>query len=140
MVALFIALGLFQTAPDEAERVRDGWHRSEALAQQMKAPGFWAAVRDPFERALVDGDPFPLRCRDGALEPLRVIGLITGTPVPKAMVVDGAGEGHLLVRGQLFGIPRHRVERVTRNEVVLRPVEALPGCAPTITLRLDASI
>ena len=67
-----------------------------------------------------------------AIEEMTLIAIITGMPRPKAMLVDTAGVGHVVERGDYVGRPRliqaagsvsmalnWRVDRIRDNEVVL---------------------
>lgn len=66
------------------------------------------------------------------IEEMRLIALVTGMPQPKAMLVDPAGVGHVVQRGDYVGRPKiiqatgsvsmtlnWRVDRIRDNEVVL---------------------
>jgi type IV pilus assembly protein PilP len=67
-----------------------------------------------------------------AIEEMALIAIVTGMPRPKAMLVDTAGVGHVVERGDYIGRPRliqaagsvsmalnWRVDRIRDNEVVL---------------------
>ena len=67
-----------------------------------------------------------------AIEEMALIAIVTGMPRPKAMLVDTAGVGHVVERGDYVGRPRliqaagsvsmalnWRVDRIRDNEVVL---------------------
>lgn len=67
-----------------------------------------------------------------AVEEMRLIALVTGTARPKAMLLDPAGVGHVVERGDYLGRPKliqatgnvsmtinWRVDRIRENEVVL---------------------
>jgi len=62
---------------------------------------------------------------DGAeVGEIKLTALLTGTAPHKAMVKDGRGMGHVLVVGDIVGRrPPMRVIRITRNELILRPLE-----------------
>ena len=49
-----------------------------------------------------------------------IIGIITGTPVPKAMVVDPTGFGHVIRPGDRIGKQGGRVVAIYANEVVIQ--------------------
>ena len=50
----------------------------------------------------------------------KVVGIITGTPVPKAMVVDPTGFGHVIRPGDRIGRQGGRVVAIYSNEVVVQ--------------------
>jgi type IV pilus assembly protein PilP len=67
-----------------------------------------------------------------AVEEMHLIALVTGTARPKAMLLDPAGVGHVVERGDYLGRPKviqatgnvsmtinWRVDRIRENEVVL---------------------
>jgi Tfp pilus assembly protein PilP len=67
-----------------------------------------------------------------SVEEMRLIALVTGTARPKAMLLDPAGVGHVVERGDYLGRPKliqatgnvsmtinWRVDRIRENEVVL---------------------
>lgn len=67
-----------------------------------------------------------------AVEEMRLIAIVTGVPRPKAMLVDTAGVGYTVERGDYIGRPKiiqatgsvsmalnWRVDRIRENEVVL---------------------
>jgi Tfp pilus assembly protein PilP len=67
-----------------------------------------------------------------AVEEMRLIAIVSGMPRPKAMLVDPAGVGHVVERGDYIGRPKviqatgsvsmtlnWRVDRIRENEVVL---------------------
>jgi hypothetical protein len=67
-----------------------------------------------------------------AVEEMRLIGIVTGMPRPKAMLLDPEGVGHVVERGDYIGRPKviqatgsiamtlnWRVDRIRENEVVL---------------------
>ena len=67
-----------------------------------------------------------------SIEEMRLIAIVTGMPRPKAMLLDTAGVGHVVERGDYIGRPRliqaagsvsmalnWRVDRIRDNEVVL---------------------
>ena len=61
---------------------------------------------------------------DAEVGDLKLIAIITGTAVHKAMVEDGSGLGHILVSGNVVGRkPPMRVVRITRNEVIFKALE-----------------
>ncbi len=136
MVALFCVFGLFQTGAD-VERARAAWAASDRIVEAMADHAWLRSLRDPFARPDQVATSGPAVCRPSGAEPLRLIALITGTPVPKAMVVGADGKGRVLREGQLFGKRIHRVQHIRSNEVVLEAVELHQDCPRTRTLRLD---
>jgi Tfp pilus assembly protein PilP len=67
-----------------------------------------------------------------SIEEMRLIAIVTGVSQPKAMLVDPAGVGHVVERGDYIGRPKviqasgsvsmtlnWRVDRIRENEVVL---------------------
>ncbi|MCB9545921.1 MAG: hypothetical protein H6706_08655 [Myxococcales bacterium] len=106
----------------------------------------WAAVpdlakrlrdaRDPFrpyveDLVVVDRPPEIMpdeqRLETKIQEPpanLKLIAIITGTAVHRAMVNDSNGLGHVIRPGDMVGdeIP-YRVARITRNEVLFQPIQ-----------------
>jgi hypothetical protein len=67
-----------------------------------------------------------------SVEDMRLIAIVTGTPQPKAMLVDPSGVGYVVQRGDYLGRPKviqatgsvsmalnWRVDRIRENEVVL---------------------
>ena len=62
-----------------------------------------------------------------ALKSYHLIGIITGTAVPKAMVVDPSGFGHLVRPGDRIGKEGAKVVRIQTNEVWLQTTEGELG-------------
>lgn len=56
------------------------------------------------------------------VQELALIGIITGGAVNKAMVTDPSGVGHVVRTGEVVGRTPMRVARITRNEVLFRPL------------------
>lgn len=58
------------------------------------------------------------------VEELKLMAIVTGTAVPNAMLTDPSGLGHVIRAGDVVGrdVP-YRVTRITRNEVVFRPLQ-----------------
>ncbi|MBU0552250.1 pilus assembly protein PilP [Myxococcota bacterium] len=56
------------------------------------------------------------------VQEMALIGIITGGAVNKAMLTDPSGVGHIVRTGQVVGRTPMRVSRITRNEVVFRPL------------------
>jgi hypothetical protein len=93
-------------------------------------------TRDPFQIHLDDIRPKTEGPAAGAQENpcngelcddeasgLQLIGIITGTAVHKAMMVDARGVGHMVRAGDVVGRSPYRITRITRNEVVLKPLQ-----------------
>ncbi len=58
---------------------------------------------------------------------LKLVAIITGTALHKAMVEDGRGVGHIVRAGDVVGgTPPMRIVRITRNEVIFRALEKGP--------------
>jgi type IV pilus assembly protein PilP len=100
----------------ESVRNRDPF-RSYSTAFRAKAP-------DEMQRRVV----MPTT----SVEDMRLIAIVTGTPQPKAMLVDPSGVGYVVQRGDYVGRPKviqatgsvsmalnWRVDRIRDNEVVL---------------------
>ena len=99
-------------------------------------------ARDPFmpfvadlvevkaEEVVAEGDPqldIRVKIADD-VRTLELIAVVSGSGVPHAMVRDAAGLGHILIPGDVVGaeIP-FRVARITRNEVLFKPLQAPEG-------------
>ncbi len=138
MLWLALTIGLLQS-PQDIDRLQSGWSQPDPLAARAaENPNFWKTLRDPFARYLDVAACQGPDCKGIQEAPkLRVIALITGTANPKAMVVDDRGVGHVLLHGQIFGSPPQRVDRITRNEVVLRALEGAYASGDTLSLVLD---
>ncbi len=58
----------------------------------------------------------------------RLVAIITGTAVHKAMLIDSRDTGHMVRAGDVVGRSPYRITRITRNEVVMKPLQpALAG-------------
>ena len=57
------------------------------------------------------------------VEELQLIAIITGSVVNEAMLTDPSGLGHIIKVGEIIGRVPMRVARVTRNEVLFRPLQ-----------------
>jgi len=75
------------------------------------------------------------------LNELRPIAIITGTPVPKAMVTDPSGLGHVIRPGTRIGRGGGKVLRISKNAIVVRHIEDEFGTIKETILKLqdDAS-
>lgn len=106
------------------------WNSKDDLDRDLRD------TRDPFQIYLDDirpksegqntnGPESPCRgelCDDEA-SGLQLIGIITGTAVHKAMMVDARGMGHMVRAGDVVGKSPFRITRITRNEVVMKPLQ-----------------
>jgi type IV pilus assembly protein PilP len=125
---------------------------SVAVAPAAESPAFEAAPkltfvpdeamienrdsRDPFRSfdaakpvTLIDGRP--RKSRRYALDELKLVGLVTSTATPRAMLLDPAGKGWIVTQGELVGKPEEvrsggevivaswRVDRIRAGDVVL---------------------
>lgn len=81
-----------------------------------------------------------------AIEEMKLIAIISGTPRPKAMLVDPARVGHVVERGMYVGRPQviqatgsismtlnWRVDRIRDNEVVLTRQDPVDPSRPPLT-------
>lgn len=81
-----------------------------------------------------------------AIEEMRLIAIVSGTPTPKAMLVDPLGVGHVVERGMFIGKPQvvrasenvlltlnWRVDRIRPNEVVLTREDPTDPNRPPLT-------
>lgn len=81
-----------------------------------------------------------------AIEEMRLIGIVSGTARPRAMLVDPAGVGHVVERGVYIGRPQvvqatenvqmmlhWRVDRIRENEVVLTREDPTDPTRPPLT-------
>ncbi|MFZ4734879.1 MAG: hypothetical protein ACOYM9_02985 [Bradymonadia bacterium] len=100
-------------------------------------------ARDPFKYYLDDVKPrtedqraaTDNPCRGPLCEEevggLRLMAIITGTAVHKAMLIDGKSVGHVVRAGDVVGKEPYRITRITRNEVVFKPLQPpAPGQPP----------
>lgn len=117
--------------------------------------------RDPFRDYVISmvatgvvENPRIVKMRDVSLDQMRLIAVITGVPVPYAMIEDPTGVGHWIVRGDYIGredvvnaggaegMPialNWRVDRIRDGEVVLTREDPLhpdqPPLMRSMTLR-----
>jgi Tfp pilus assembly protein PilP len=81
-----------------------------------------------------------------AIEEMKLIAIVSGTPTPKAMLVDPLGVGHVVERGMYIGKPQvvrasenvlltlnWRVDRIRPNEVVLTREDPTDPNRPPLT-------
>lgn len=113
------------------------WSPLPDLSQRLRA------ARDPFkpyvDDLVVQPDPEPEtgeRLQTKIQEPpagLQLIAIISGTAVHRAMVTDRNGMGHVLRPGDMVGDDvAYQVTRITRNEVVFKPIQS-----PTAEKKLE---
>ena len=145
-----------------ASPARRGAHRAS-----RRRPGGTPAARSSSRTAtLVEGpssrDPFrafaatpapppedtrPRKARRVSVDQLKLVALVTHTATPRAMLVDPAGKGYIVTRGELVGRPEpsgdgerfasFRVDRIRDGDVVLvREDPTSPGAASTRVLAL----
>lgn len=106
------------------------WNSKDDLDRDLRD------TRDPFQIYLDDIRPKSEGPAAGAEENpctgelcddeatgLELIGIITGTAVHKAMLVDARGVGHMVRAGDVVGRSPYRITRITRNEVVMKPLQ-----------------
>jgi type IV pilus assembly protein PilP len=105
--------------------------------------------RDPFRTFSTATPPpkdtRPRKSRHFALDQLKLVGLVTGTPTPRAMLVDPTGKGWVVTPGELVGSPEPvregdrvasaswRVDRIREGDVVLVREDAAHRDAPIET-------
>jgi len=110
--------------------------------------------RDPFRDyilALAAQAPItstiPIIMRDVSLDQMRLIAVVTGVPVPYAMIIDPAGVGHVVKRGDAIGRPEvlnaggadglpialnWKIDRIRQGEVVLARADPLHPDQPPL--------
>lgn len=114
--------------PEKLKRV--DWNAKDDLDRDLRD------TRDPFQIYLDDVRPKTEGTAEGGQENpcsgelceadaggLTLIAIITGTAVHKAMVVDSLGVGHMVRAGDVVGKSPYRITRITRNEVVMKPLQ-----------------
>lgn len=88
--------------------------------------------RDPF-RSFADTKPppppdgRPRKARRIPVDQLKLVGLVTHTGTPRALLVDPSGKGYVVTQGELVGRPEQegdrvasfRVDRIREGDVVL---------------------
>lgn len=95
-------------------------------------------MRDPFKRYVEDlvvqeptpgggggqGPEGPVEVIAGrfSVDELQLQAIITGTAVHKAMLIDPGKLGHVVRQGDVVGEEAMRVARITRNEVLFKPL------------------
>lgn len=79
--------------------------------------------RDPFQSLIFErgqrgpADQNPLLSYE--LSKFTLTGIIWGISNPKAIVVDGSGQGHVISRGMIMGVNKGKVVRILKNEVIV---------------------
>lgn len=89
------------------------------------------ADTDPIEKIRTHLERFDLN-------ELRPIAIITGTAVPKAMVTDPSGMGHVIQPGTRLGRRGGKVVRISTNTIVVRHVDEELGTVKETRIRLHA--
>jgi type IV pilus assembly protein PilP len=135
------------SAPATGALPRSGPLPDDAI---VEGPG----SRDPF-RAFPEAprppppDARPRRARRIPVDQLKLVGLVTNTPTPRALLVDPAGKGYIVTQGELVGRPEpvgpagasgddgeryasFRVDRIREGDVVLVREDAA-GRSPVST-------
>lgn len=143
-----------QTAPPPAEEPAEASQIS-AVVNEIDRHGFDIAARDPFtpppppEGPQGVGAQIEVEC-DPEVEPLglytvqqiRLIGLVTGTPVPRAMFdVPGSPGGRAVIVGEGAKVgPRcgSRISDIRDNEVVVEQLSAIESERVETVLTLNA--
>lgn len=103
--------------------------------------------RDPFRSYLPDFIVKPGEEGEGLAEirtqlerfdlsELQAIAIITGTAVPKAMVTDPSGMGHVIQPGTRLGRRGGKVVRISTNSIVVRHIDEEVGSAKETRIRL----
>ncbi len=92
--------------------------------------------RDPFRsfdaaKPVTPPDARPRKSKRYAVDELKLVGLVTSTATPRAMLLDPAGKGWVVTQGELVGRPEEvrdgsevvtaswRVDRIRAEDVVL---------------------
>lgn len=79
--------------------------------------------RDPFRSFLSDKAGKSSESRDPLLNfdlnKFTLTGILWGISNPKAIVVDGAGQGHIISRGTRIGRNKGQVIRILKDEIVV---------------------
>ncbi|APR86573.1 Type IV pilus biogenesis protein PilP [Minicystis rosea] len=93
-------------------------------------------------------DPRPRKARRIPIEQLKLVGLVTHTATPRAMLVDPSGKGWIVTQGELVGRPEpiasgngerlasFRVDRIRERDVVLVREDASGSPAGTRVIAL----
>ncbi|MEZ4467886.1 MAG: hypothetical protein R3F43_26455 [bacterium] len=104
-------------APDLARRLRDARDPFKPYVEDL------VVVDRPPEVPLPDEQRLETKIQEPPAN-LKLLAIITGTAVHRAMVADSSGLGHVIRPGDMVGdeIP-YRVARITRNEVLFQPIQ-----------------
>jgi len=121
--------------------------------------------RDPFRdynqlltQQMPVASAIPVKMRNVSLDQMRLIAVVSGVPVPYAMIVDPEGIGHVVVRGDYIGRPEvvnaggadglpvalnWKIDRIRPGEVVLSRADPMhpdqPPLMRSLLLRDSAS-
>lgn len=133
--ALIVASACDAPAPDTSEPIAApevaAQAEPQAPSEALEAPEAQAEQSrarrgvDPFtfepERSPPTDEVLPPSTR-GWLESARLVGILSGTTIPKAMFVDGQGHGHILTERDLFKDGARVVDiREREVEIALTP-------------------
>jgi hypothetical protein len=137
------------TAPPAAERAPLPAPVDEGTLRESDAS------RDPF-RAYTDRAPTPppedirpRKARRADIEELKVVGVVTRTAVPRAVLVDARGKGWIVAPGDLVGRRElrssgpasWRVDRIREREVILvREDLEQTGATKVLAMREDPAL
>ncbi len=76
------------------------------------------------------------------IDQLKLVGVVTGTSTPSAMVEDPSGAGHTIMIGTLIGKHSGRVNKIKRDEVIIleefRDPATNKKVSSPVTMRLPA--
>jgi type IV pilus assembly protein PilP len=102
--------------------------------------------RDPFRafaatEAPPPPDARPRKAHRIPVDQLKLVGLVTHTATPRAMLVDPAGKGYIVTQGELVGRPEadgdrlasFRVDRIREGDIVLVREDAADLRSPAAT-------
>jgi type IV pilus assembly protein PilP len=109
-----------------------------------------ASTRDPFVPSVVVTAPpvrddRPRKSKRFAIDELKLVGIVSSTDAPRAMLVDPRGKGWVVTRGELLGRAEiihdgdgdhrvsWRVDRIRESEVVLVREDATHSGVPSST-------
>jgi type IV pilus assembly protein PilP len=123
-----------------------------AVAPAEVAPSLVATAdsRDPFVPSVVVTAPTvrddrPRKSKRFAIDELKLVGIVSSTDAPRAMLVDPRGKGWVVTRGELLGRAEvihdgegdhrvsWRVDRIRDSEVVLVREDATHSGVPSST-------
>ncbi len=116
------------------------------------------AMRDPFQAsnevpAPPPADARPRKARKFSVDQLKLVGLVTNTATPRAMLTDPTGRGWVVTQGELVGraedagegrFVSYRVDRIRGTDVVLTREDAaqsfVPGATRVISMPQPAAL